>query len=420
MEKRSKRTYDKAMNYYEQGKINKALELCEEILSEGLDNPLVLNFKGLLLYQMGNLNDAVTVWKINNDLNNDDIAKNYIEDSIADENRLELYRKGEEALEQFKVDEALELFKICAESDFNLIKVNVGIAMCYQKKGEFIKAKEYLDKALSVNKDEVTAQIIARELKDDGIDIKSGKFSKNVIIGIITLFTILTIAAGGYLVISKYKNRNLSSNTQEEKNDVILDESNGESKDEEAQDKQNTVDVAKSESGASFDKEKLSMLIDSNDFDKIYEQLKNVGKESVISDDMDIYNKAVHLMKDKGIAKFYEDGLNSFNQGNYSAAKISFNKAYTYCEESSIKEHILFYRGSTSYNLSDNESAIAQLEEYYKQYPKGVYSQEALYELALISNSLDKEKSKAYANKLMTDFPNSMYVNDKIKDILKN
>ncbi len=420
MEKKSKKAYDKAMNYYEQGKIDKALELCEGILSEGLDNPLVLNFKGLLLYQVGNLNDAVTVWKINTDLNNDDIARNYIEDSIADEKRLELYRKGEEALEQFKVDEALELFKICAESDFNLIKVNVGIAMCYQKKGEFIKAKEYLDRALSVDKNEVTAQIIARELKDDGIDIKLGKLSRNIIIGIIALFIILTIAAGGYLVISKYKSRNLSSNMQEEKNDAILDESNEEGKDEDAQNKPNTVDVAKSESGTSLDKEKLSMLIDSNDFDGIYEQLKNVEEESVSSDYIDIYNKAVHLMKDKGIAKFYEDGLNSFNQGNYSAAKISFNKAYTYCEESSIKEHILFYRGSTSYNLSDNESAIGQLEEYYKQYPKGVYAQEALYELALISNSLDKEKSKAYANKLMTDFPNSMYVNDKIKDILKN
>ncbi|WP_242835813.1 tetratricopeptide repeat protein [Clostridium sp. DL-VIII] len=107
MEKKSRKTYDKAMNYYEQGRIDKALELCEEILSEGLDSPLVLNFKGLLLYQMGNLSDAVTVWKINSDLNNDDIARSYIEDSITDENRLELYKRGEEALEQFKVDKAL-------------------------------------------------------------------------------------------------------------------------------------------------------------------------------------------------------------------------------------------------------------------------------------------------------------------------
>ncbi|OOM76404.1 tetratricopeptide repeat protein [Clostridium sp. BL-8] len=415
MEKKSRKTYDKAMNYYEQGRIDKALELCEEILSEGLDNPLVLNFKGLLLYQMGNLSDAVTVWKINTDLNNDDIARSYIEDSITDENRLELYKRGEEALEQFKVDKALELFKICAESDFNLIKVNIAIAMCYQKKGEFIKAKEYLDKALSVDKNEVTAKIIGKELKDDGIDMNSGGFPKSIIIGIM-IFFILIISVGGYLFISKYKNRNSFGIVQEDKPSIALEENN----EKDTQNEQNIVDSAKSEPDTNFDREKLNILIAGNDFDGLYEQLRNVEKESLSTDDMDVYNKAVHLIRDKGIGKFYEDGLSSFNQGNYSAAKVSFDKAYTYCEGSSIKEHILFYRGSTSYNLSDNESAIAQLEEYYKQYPKGVYTEEALYELALISNSIDKEKSKVYANKLMTDFPNSIYVNDKIRDILKN
>ena len=60
MNKKAKRAYDKAMDYYEKGKISKALEICEEILSEGLDNSAVLNFKGLLLYQKGNLNEAVT------------------------------------------------------------------------------------------------------------------------------------------------------------------------------------------------------------------------------------------------------------------------------------------------------------------------------------------------------------------------
>lgn len=141
MNKKAKRAYDKAMDYYEKGKINKALGMCEEILSEGLDNPPVLNFKGLLLYQKGNLNEAVTVWKINQDLNNDDIARNYIRDSEADEKRIELYKQGERELKQLNIDKALELFKRCAESDFNAIKVNTGIGMCYQKKVIFIELK---------------------------------------------------------------------------------------------------------------------------------------------------------------------------------------------------------------------------------------------------------------------------------------
>ena len=50
MEKRSKNLYKKAMAYYEQGKINRALEVCELILAENLESAPILNFKGLLLY----------------------------------------------------------------------------------------------------------------------------------------------------------------------------------------------------------------------------------------------------------------------------------------------------------------------------------------------------------------------------------
>lgn len=134
MDKKAQKAYEKAMDYYEKGKINKSLEICEEILSEGLDNAPVLNFKGLLLYQKGNLSEAVTVWKINQDINSDEVAGNYIKDSQADEKRVDLYKQGERALKQLNIDMALELFQRCAESDFNAIKVNTGIGMCYQKK----------------------------------------------------------------------------------------------------------------------------------------------------------------------------------------------------------------------------------------------------------------------------------------------
>ena len=53
MNKKIAKAYTKAMDYYEKGKINKALGICEDILFEGLDNSVVLNFKGLLLYQKG-------------------------------------------------------------------------------------------------------------------------------------------------------------------------------------------------------------------------------------------------------------------------------------------------------------------------------------------------------------------------------
>lgn len=95
---------------------------------------------------------------MNSDLNNDDIAKSYINDSILDRKRLELYRQGEQALKQLKVDKALNIFMRCAESDFNAIKVNTGIAMCYQRKGDFYRAREYAEKVLNIDKNAITAK----------------------------------------------------------------------------------------------------------------------------------------------------------------------------------------------------------------------------------------------------------------------
>ena len=426
MNKKAKKAYNKAMDYYEKGKINKALEICEDVLLEGLDNPAVLNFKGLLLYQKGNLTEAITAWKINRDLNNDDIAKNYIKDAMADERRLALYKQAEQALRQLKIDMALDLFKRCSESDFNAIKVNTGIAMCYQKKGDLYKAKEYVDKALGIDQNAITAKIVEKELKEDGIYLESESSSKGFLIAITILVLVVAIVAGGYLIISKVKEKNLVNNIEETKNNEVLDEKSStadKSKEADVQEdaQVNTETTSKEISKEEpFDKEKLKTLMESNDLDGVYEQIKNVKEESLSSEDDKVYKLAVNLMKNEGISKFYEDGLRYFSQSNYSEARISFDKAYTYREGSSIKEHILFYRASSSLKESDNQIALSQYEEYYKQYPKGVYVEETLYELALLSKAVDKEKSKAYANALIKNFPNSIYINDNLVSIVRN
>jgi len=395
-----------------------------------LDNPPALNFKGLLLYQKGNLNEAITAWKINKDLNDDDMAQNYIQDAMADEKRMDLYREGEQSLKQLKIDTALELFKRCAESDFNSIKVNIGIGMCYQKKGDFYRAKEYVDKALSIDKNAITAKIIEKELKEEGVYSEDKNSSKGFLIGITSLFVILAIAAGGYLIFSKFKNKDFTINIHEAKGNEVIDEKKNTTEDaKEAEVKEisevkpetTSKEIVKEESkNTSFNKEKLKTLMENNDLDGVYEQLKEVKKESISSEDLTVYKQAIDLMKNQGIAKFYEYGLWSFNQNNYSEARISFDKAYTYCEGSSIKEHILFYRASNSLKESNIPIALAQYEEYYKQYPKGVYTQEALYELALLNKTVDKEKSKSYANSLINNFPSSIYINDNIVSIVKN
>ncbi|AQS08197.1 tetratricopeptide repeat protein [Clostridium saccharobutylicum] len=415
MNKKSKKIYDKAIDYFEKGKINKALEICELELSKSLQNSNMLNLKGLLLYEKGDLNEAITVWTINKDINKNVIAQNYIRNAQGDKKRLELYKDGEKALKQLKIDKALELFKTCSESDFNGIKVNTGLGLCYQKKGNFLKAKEYIDKALKLDENAITANVVKKELEEANLYYEAKKSSKKVIIILVILFIIAGIGISSYLIIEKKQIKNKMIEEHQNNNEPQIEkniESSSEIKSE-----QNNKDVPNLKT---FDKEKMKALIENNDLDGIYDEVDNVKEESLSDDNKEIYKQAINLLKSDGVSKFYEYGLWYFNQENYDNAKNQLDKAYKYCEGNSLKEHIIFYRASTASNQSDSKSALSRYKEYYNQYPNGAYIEGVLYELSLLSNSENKEESKKYANELVTKYPNSVYVNNQIKDIMNN
>ena len=52
-QKNNNKLYSKAIKYYEEGKLEKALLQCEEAISLNLRNSAALNLKGLLLYLKG-------------------------------------------------------------------------------------------------------------------------------------------------------------------------------------------------------------------------------------------------------------------------------------------------------------------------------------------------------------------------------
>ena len=240
---------------------------------------------------------------------------------------------------------------------------------------------------------------------------------------------IAAIAAGGYIVMTKFKNKDISKDINGTNSIQILEEQKDKTAENKDGDQEKTQEVqADNQEGKvkeeaqnkSLNAEKLKSLVAANDFEGIYEELKNVKAESVSSQDSEIYNKAVKVMKNEGASKFYDYGLWYFNQGNYKDAEISFDKAYTYCEVNAYKEHILFYRASNSLKKREENNALKQYEEYYSKYSKGVYTDEALYQLALLTNSDDKAKSKKYASTLMSNFPSSIYANDKIAAIARS
>ena len=276
MDNKSRKIYNKVLDYREKGEINKALELCESILAENLREAEILNFKGLMLYEKGMLKDAVTVWKINVDLNNDSMASSYVKDAGYDQERMRIYKEAEQLLKKSDINNAIPLFLECAKSDFNSIKVNTGLAWCYQKKGDYYRAKEYVDKALKIDKNAVTANEIRRQLDEMDLYYGEKKSSKSKILISIALVAAIIAAVGGYTVMNK-NNENNSISTS---NTEILNEESKNNSDPEMNEEDNSEEI-KEKLEDKFNKESLASAINSSDYNSIYENIRNVKSDEL-------------------------------------------------------------------------------------------------------------------------------------------
>lgn len=417
--------YNKAMNFYNNGQMNRALEICENILANDLSCSEVLNLKGLMLYQKGLLKEAKIVWKLNCDINTDSVAKKYIEDCKSDDERIEKYKDAEYNLKNMNIDKAMMLFRECMESEFNSIKVNTGIAMCYMRKGDNYRAKEFIDKALHIDNEAVTANALKKDLINLGLYSNENRVSKKVLSVITVLFIIGAICVGGYSIYTKVSlnnsiSKDSSLNTEEDikKDESLGSDSNKDTNDSDQED-QNLENEQADKKEAIFNNENVALLLKNKDVDKLYDEINMVNKETLSGQDLELYNNAIELLRTNGVSKFYEYGVWYFNNGNYNSAKIELEKAYKYCDKSDLKEHIVFYKGSTASQLGDNSEALKLYKEYYSLYPKGAYIEGVLYELALLTNTTNKNMGKEYARELVNNYPNSLYINDYIRDIVK-
>lgn len=417
--------YNKAMNFYNNGQMNRALEICENILANDLSCSEVLNLKGLMLYEKGLLKEAKIVWKLNCDINTDSVAKKYIEDCKSDDERIEKYKDAEYNLKNMNIDKAMMLFRECMESEFNSIKVNTGIAMCYMRKGDNYRAKEFIDKALHIDNEAVTANALKKDLINLGLYSNENRVSKKVLSVITVLFIIGAICVGGYSIYTKVSlnnsiSKDSSLNTEEDikKDESLGSDSNKDTNDSDQED-QNLENEQADKKEAIFNNENVALLLKNKDVDKLYDEINMVNKETLSGQDLELYNNAIELLTTNGVSKFYEYGVWYFNNGNYNSAKVELEKAYKYCDKSDLKEHIVFYKGSTASQLGDNSEALKLYKEYYSLYPKGAYIEGVLYELALLTNTTNKNMGKEYARELVNNYPNSLYINDYIRDIVK-
>ncbi|MBW9151010.1 tetratricopeptide repeat protein [Clostridium estertheticum] len=417
---KSGKIYVKAMNKYNDGYIDKALELCEKSIFLKSTNAAALNLKGILYYLKGDLENAKKMWDINYKRNNDKVSKKYLSDSLRDKKRLQLYIKALELIKQLNICEALETLKQCQDSDFNSINVNNNISLCYIKQGEYDKALEYINEVIKVDKKNAEA-IINKEtlIKYGGLKRKTNY----VKIGVVTVSILLSITV---IFIGKkniYNIKHISTmSVQKLQSGISLIKGNDKLvaiKKNTNLDKSSTKMVGnKVQKIQEFPREQFKVSIKNNNMEQIISYVNRWNKADLEMNDKLLMVKGEEIIKSEGVLYFYNKGVGYINDKEYTKAQKYFLYALPYSKGNYLQEHILYMLAVSYKASSDFQNAVKYYELILKQFPSGSYSEEVLYNLVLINKDVDSNKAKFYAEKLVEQFPNSLYKNSIVKKIL--
>ena len=458
------RKLKKALSCYEQNDYETALNICEKILEKDYNNEEALSLEGKLLYLKGELEAAKISWKINSDYNNNEEAKNYLNNIDKYSKEKELYEEALVYIKNNNKKKALEKLYLCSKDGFNKINVIKTLKDCdlfgtseianenkdLPSKNNLNSKKEiysnenkkedklnnnnnkYLESSSKNTKGQSFKENIkSKNLKNNKKE-KSNKQDKNVesnIKGsnsnnkisvddlkftkdtssinsknnsskklmrtpIIVLLAIVIIGTIAYISTKSFKDSN-----QHKETSATNSESNEKTK------------------AADLNKEFSSALKEENS-NRLYELILQNPKDKIPSEDVDIYNKAEEFLKTKGVVKFYEDGLSLFKEKKYEEALAYFKKALDFSEDSYLNPHIIYFIATSNDNLKNTDESIKYYKMYLDKYKKDTYTAECIYKLALLYKDKDKELAKKYASKIEDDYSDSIYYNDKIKDII--
>lgn len=448
----SQKFYKLALKRYQQGRIEEALDYCERSVSESLRNAAALNLKGMLLYIKGNLELAITTWKINEDFNGDLIAKKYIADAAGDEKRIYIYEDALKLIDEFRIKEAMALLNQCTKSDFNAINVSNAIAVCLIRQGKYEESKSYIEKSLSFDANNRKA------LEQKAMLINYGEIKKDINYKSISLWTSFIIIIIFLILVSGLENKSVingvdifniwtfkenvekNSKKQLEKNLDTLERvskwqsvdkelsiegqpqsstAQNESIKEQEENKNDKRDKG-NETQQGFSYSDVKKAVENKNFEELYDLSRTWKNEGMKVNDKELIGRAEDLLESQGVDYFYNEGRNLIKQDNFEGAAESFLKAYNYGRKHYLYPYIIFILADTSESLGDVESGINYYVQYYSKFPHGDYSDLALYKLALIYEKVDANKAKEYGSKLSESFPKSMYNNSIIRDIIDN
>ncbi|AAO37014.1 hypothetical protein DP149_11170 [Clostridium tetani] len=414
--KSSKKLYLKALNEYNKGYIDRALQSCEESISINMNNSAAINLKGLLLYLKGDLKGAKALWQMNIHVNKDSVSKKYLQDSSEDNIRNNLFESALELIKEGKINNAITTLNKCRESDFNYIDVNNYLSICYISKEEYSKAKIHIDKVLGLDKKNKLAIQNNKKLYSLG-KIKNPNNKKLIIslvsgICVISLIVISigTIKNKGFF--KKAKSTSVNLNKENNKKDIVEKKKTKEDKN------LNNINKVNENKDNKLKDNELKDYISKKDYEKIYIELNKVDVNKISINEKFLYNQGKELLEKEGVEYFYNKGISYLEKKEYKKSNEYLIKSYNFGKKTWVYPHNIYMLGLCNEGLGNIEEAIKYYEIYDNNFKNNSYSDAVLYNLSILYKNIDINNSKIYGKKLIDNYPNSIYNNSNIRNIL--
>ncbi len=414
--------YKKALKFYYDGNIDKALNYCNKSISFNMKNSAALSLKGLLLYFKGELKEAREIWERNYKINGDEVAKKYLVDSRADFEKMDIYDEAVLKLQEMKISLAIKLLLHCKKSDFNCLNVNKKLIDCYLKKGEYDKITELVSEFKIIDKKDIQVKNVEKELIKLGV--KEKESNKEMIYKITggVVITILLVAMAKYAMnFIKYTPGNEKATVAAEKKE---DKGNKEDNTKIGEDKNKTNNEKSNETQeknkyTSFPKEELEENIKNENVDVLISILEKIDEKSLSINDRMIYNKAKEHVEKNAVGYYLEKGNSFLNDKDYEKAIEEYKKGMEYFKDGIwYGEDIIFRLASLNIQLAIVDDAIKYCDMLDQYYSDSGYYEDTIYQAAIFMKSRDISKAKEYALKLKKSHPESSYINDEIQEIL--
>lgn len=426
--------YKKALDYYHNGDIEKAISVCERLGEEIALSRNILNFKGLLHYLKGEMNDARKLWNLNYENNKDEISKKYLLDSKKDEGYAILFIEAMQHIKDLQISNAIEKLEICkVKTNYNSINVNNELAKCYMKKGQYKKVIECIEAVLNLDKKNSIALENRKTLISLGI-INDNSNKKLYIALSIILFLLGSGLFYKFLILNKDNiSKKNANNTDMSKKTVENDKNKNELNKNELNNKDNKVTEDKSKNSIEekvaevknkedeknkdknkgqmdekkvFPSKNLRSSIDNKDYDKINTIVQEYKVENLDINDKVIFNEAKNFMENTAGEYYYFRGRDFAKNNKFNEAIECYKKGITYGKGMFPYEDSLYILGVSYNKVGNTEEALRIYERYYKEYKdksyvkKGTYIKDVMYYLRDTYKNLDDNKFKVYEEEL--------------------